>query len=116
MSGALGLQQQAGGVGANGPRTQIRDEELTAHDHVFNVNSNSSEIRTTTGDSSSEEKLSTKKRKSTYSRKGCLQCKKAHTKCDERKPKCSRCEKRSIDCTYRNQFVFQKNEFPNVGL
>lgn len=115
MSGALGLQQQAGGVGANGPRTQIRDEELTAHDHVFNVNSNSSEIRTTTGDSSSEEKLSTKKRKSTYSRKGCLQCKKAHTKCDERKPKCSRCEKRSIDCTYRNQFVFQKNEFPNVG-
>ncbi len=59
----------------------------------------------------SDDKNGLKKRKSTYSRKGCLQCKKAHTKCDERKPQCTRCAKRAINCTYKNHFVFQKNEF-----
>lgn len=55
------------------------------------------------------EKGGKKKRKSAYSRKGCLQCKKAHTKCDEQKPKCTRCVRRSIDCVYKNNFVFQKD-------
>ncbi|AET38520.1 Zn(II)2Cys6 transcription factor Ecym_3001 [Eremothecium cymbalariae DBVPG len=55
-----------------------------------------------------------KKRKSPYSRKGCLQCKKSHTKCDETKPQCLKCIKRNIDCTYKVSFVFQKVEAPSV--
>ncbi|AGO11288.1 AaceriACR028Cp [[Ashbya] aceris (nom. inval.)] len=51
-----------------------------------------------------------KKRKSPYSRKGCLQCKKSHTKCDETKPACLKCVKRNVECTYKVSFVFQKVE------
>lgn len=41
------------------------------------------------------------RRKSTqYSRKGCTQCKKAHVKCDERQPSCSRCQRKNIQCVY----------------
>ncbi|CCE65593.1 hypothetical protein TPHA_0M00150 [Tetrapisispora phaffii CBS 4417] len=40
-----------------------------------------------------------------YSRTGCLQCKKLHTKCDEKKPSCNRCLKRNSECTYRMNFI-----------
>ncbi|AMD20161.1 HCR011Wp [Eremothecium sinecaudum] len=56
----------------------------------------------------SQEVGTVKKRKSPYSRKGCLQCKKSHTKCDETKPKCLKCMKRNIKCTYKVSFVFQQ--------
>lgn len=48
-----------------------------------------------------------KKRKTSYSRKGCLQCKKSHLKCDEGQPKCGKCIKRNIQCTYQLSLVFQ---------
>lgn len=98
------MKQQRGGDAFSVPRPNSGSGQVRGGNHSYNVNGAG-------GSSSSEELAFTKKRKSTYSRKGCFQCKKAHTKCDERKPKCSRCEKRSIDCTYQNQFVFQKNEF-----
>ncbi|KAF2012064.1 hypothetical protein BU24DRAFT_495146 [Aaosphaeria arxii CBS 175.79] len=34
------------------------------------------------------------------SRGGCVACKKKHIKCDERRPQCLNCFKRSISCTY----------------
>ncbi|OOF93841.1 hypothetical protein ASPCADRAFT_150346 [Aspergillus carbonarius ITEM 5010] len=40
------------------------------------------------------------RRSHTKSRKGCLQCKKRHVKCDEGSPRCGLCKKRRLDCTY----------------
>ncbi|KAL4893284.1 gamma-glutamyltranspeptidase-domain-containing protein [Aspergillus ambiguus] len=40
------------------------------------------------------------RRSHTKSRKGCLQCKRRHVKCDEDLPKCGLCKKRKLDCTY----------------
>lgn len=49
-----------------------------------------------------------KKKKSTdYSRRGCLQCKKSHVKCDEKFPTCSRCLKRSTECKYFTNFLLE---------
>ncbi|OOQ82015.1 hypothetical protein PEBR_40627 [Penicillium brasilianum] len=36
----------------------------------------------------------------TKSRKGCVQCKERHVKCDEQRPTCSLCVKRELTCTY----------------
>ncbi|KAF7717235.1 Fungal Zn(2)-Cys(6) binuclear cluster domain-containing protein [Penicillium ucsense] len=36
----------------------------------------------------------------TKSRKGCVQCKERHIKCDEHRPTCSLCVKRELTCTY----------------
>lgn len=49
-----------------------------------------------------------KKKKSTdYSRRGCLQCKKSHVKCDEKFPTCSRCLKRGTECNYYTNFLLE---------
>ncbi|KAE8146225.1 gamma-glutamyltranspeptidase-domain-containing protein [Aspergillus avenaceus] len=40
------------------------------------------------------------RRSHTKSRKGCLQCKRRHVKCDEELPRCSLCQKRKLQCTY----------------
>ncbi|CCH58492.1 hypothetical protein TBLA_0A07010 [Henningerozyma blattae CBS 6284] len=40
-----------------------------------------------------------------YSKHGCLECKKAHIKCDERKPKCGRCCKLLIECRYEGSII-----------
>ncbi|KAF2159797.1 hypothetical protein M409DRAFT_29796 [Zasmidium cellare ATCC 36951] len=40
------------------------------------------------------------RRTHTKSRKGCLQCKKRHVKCNESRPQCGRCERLEIDCTW----------------
>ncbi|PSN60017.1 hypothetical protein BS50DRAFT_681854 [Corynespora cassiicola Philippines] len=40
------------------------------------------------------------RRQHTKSRGGCVECKRRHTKCDERRPVCSQCDKRSIRCQY----------------
>ncbi|KAF2171745.1 hypothetical protein M409DRAFT_17980 [Zasmidium cellare ATCC 36951] len=36
----------------------------------------------------------------TKSRKGCLQCKKRHVKCDETRPRCRACSRLELDCTW----------------
>ncbi|KAJ5632889.1 hypothetical protein N7490_009228 [Penicillium lividum] len=36
----------------------------------------------------------------TKSRRGCIQCKERHVKCDEKRPTCSLCIRRGLDCTY----------------
>ncbi|KAJ5342394.1 hypothetical protein N7541_011518 [Penicillium brevicompactum] len=40
------------------------------------------------------------RRSHTKSRKGCLECKRRHVKCDEGVPKCSLCRKRRLECSY----------------
>ncbi|KAJ5180571.1 hypothetical protein N7492_003781 [Penicillium capsulatum] len=40
------------------------------------------------------------RRSHTKSRKGCLECKRRHVKCDEGIPKCTLCAKRKLDCSY----------------
>ncbi|GMF99275.1 unnamed protein product [[Candida] boidinii] len=57
-----------------------------------------------------------KRKKSQYSRKGCLQCKKIHTKCDEVRPACNKCVKRGKQCIYKTDFVFQKLDNSNNTL
>lgn len=47
------------------------------------------------------------KRKADYSRRGCLECKKSHLKCDEGLPSCQRCQKRKTICTYQTKFVLE---------
>ncbi|CCH57830.1 hypothetical protein TBLA_0A00300 [Henningerozyma blattae CBS 6284] len=39
-----------------------------------------------------------------YSKRGCNQCKRAHTKCDEVRPICGRCNNRFINCDYSGRF------------
>ncbi|KAJ5772189.1 hypothetical protein N7520_002718 [Penicillium odoratum] len=36
----------------------------------------------------------------TKSRRGCIQCKERHVKCDEKRPTCSLCIRRGLDCIY----------------
>ncbi|CCH61359.1 hypothetical protein TBLA_0E03050 [Henningerozyma blattae CBS 6284] len=45
------------------------------------------------------------KKSSTYSRLGCEECKKAHVKCDENRPRCGRCQKTYKACIYSSNFV-----------
>ncbi|CAG8897550.1 unnamed protein product [Penicillium egyptiacum] len=40
------------------------------------------------------------RRSHTKSRKGCLECKRRHVKCDEGIPKCTLCKKRKLECRY----------------
>ncbi|CCH62672.1 hypothetical protein TBLA_0H03910 [Henningerozyma blattae CBS 6284] len=40
-----------------------------------------------------------------YSKHGCINCKTSHIKCDEEKPQCSNCAKKSKACTYENNFI-----------
>ncbi|KAJ5082221.1 hypothetical protein N7532_011264 [Penicillium argentinense] len=40
------------------------------------------------------------RRSHTKSRKGCLECKRRHVKCDEELPKCTLCKKRKLECSY----------------
>ncbi|CAG7943787.1 unnamed protein product [Penicillium salamii] len=40
------------------------------------------------------------RRSHTKSRKGCLECKRRHVKCDEGIPKCTLCRKRRLECSY----------------
>ncbi|KAJ5358842.1 uncharacterized protein N7496_011255 [Penicillium cataractarum] len=40
------------------------------------------------------------RRSHTKSRKGCLECKRRHVKCDEGTPKCTLCRKRRLECSY----------------
>ncbi|KAJ5717388.1 hypothetical protein N7488_003034 [Penicillium malachiteum] len=40
------------------------------------------------------------RRSHTKSRKGCLECKRRHVKCDEVLPKCSLCKRRKLECNY----------------
>ncbi|PSN58789.1 hypothetical protein BS50DRAFT_509796 [Corynespora cassiicola Philippines] len=40
------------------------------------------------------------RRQHTKSRGGCVECKRRHTKCDERRPVCLQCDKRSLRCEY----------------
>ena len=44
------------------------------------------------------------------SRLGCNGCKKQRYKCDELKPTCTRCEKRSIPCVYSFEMIFQNQQ------
>ena len=98
-------------------KTRDSDIGVSERDSEHVIDSSISTKDTDTADNALDlERFQTKKRKSAYSRKGCLQCKKAHTKCDEKKPRCSRCAKRCMDCTYKNNFVFQKNEIPRPAL
>lgn len=48
------------------------------------------------------------KRQSSYSRRGCTECKRAHLKCDEASPVCSRCRKYHKSCVYDMQFVLER--------
>jgi hypothetical protein len=61
--------------------------------------------------------MQTKRRKKTsdYSRRGCVQCKKSHVKCDEKSPACSRCLKKGIECNYVTNF-FLENKNLNKNL
>ncbi|PYI17478.1 hypothetical protein BO86DRAFT_191555 [Aspergillus japonicus CBS 114.51] len=40
------------------------------------------------------------RRTHTKSRRGCFQCKQRHVKCDETRPNCSACARRSLSCSY----------------
>lgn len=40
------------------------------------------------------------RRSHTKSRKGCLECKRRHVKCDEGIPRCTLCKKRKLGCSY----------------
>ncbi|CAI7666809.1 unnamed protein product [Penicillium manginii] len=40
------------------------------------------------------------RRTHTKSRKGCLECKRRHVKCDEDLPKCTLCKRRGLECSY----------------
>ncbi|KAJ5724417.1 hypothetical protein N7493_006145 [Penicillium malachiteum] len=40
------------------------------------------------------------RRSHTKSRKGCLECKRRHVKCDEVLPKCTLCKRRKLECNY----------------
>lgn len=42
---------------------------------------------------------------SRYSRTGCIECKNSHSKCNEKKPRCSRCAKKGSSCVYEPQFI-----------
>ncbi|KAF2726273.1 hypothetical protein K431DRAFT_5318 [Polychaeton citri CBS 116435] len=44
-----------------------------------------------------------KRRSHTKSRKGCINCKKQHVKCDEQGPPCSNCELRRLPCEYKGR-------------
>ena len=44
------------------------------------------------------------------SRFGCLRCKKASRKCDEKKPICSRCHRLDIDCNYDVRFIWKHGQ------
>lgn len=44
-----------------------------------------------------------------YSRKGCQECKRAHIKCDEKLPVCTRCKKRKTECNYPTNLFFQSS-------
>ena len=49
-----------------------------------------------------------------YSRRGCINCKHAHVKCDEKNPICGRCLKRKTQCEYAMDFqVTSANELNN---
>ncbi|KAF2712579.1 hypothetical protein K504DRAFT_373526 [Pleomassaria siparia CBS 279.74] len=45
-----------------------------------------------------------KRKPHSKSRRGCLQCKQRHTKCNEVHPRCANCIRLSIDCTWRVQY------------
>lgn len=51
-----------------------------------------------------------KKKSADYSRRGCLQCKKSHLKCDEKFPTCSRCLKRNTTCNYITNFLLESTD------
>lgn len=42
-----------------------------------------------------------------YSKVGCIQCKKAHQKCDEKLPKCNRCLRKCLNCKYFSNFIIE---------
>ena len=47
--------------------------------------------------------------KRTYSRSGCLECKRRKLKCDERKPNCFNCSKSQKNCSYKKFVKFSEN-------
>lgn len=56
------------------------------------------------------------KRKPTgYSRIGCVQCKKAHVKCDEQSPVCKRCTRLDLPCTYKVPFIVENSSQQNTA-
>ncbi|KAK6440783.1 transcription factor [Oleoguttula sp. CCFEE 5521] len=52
------------------------------------------------GSGSSAKRAFTTRREHTKSRAGCLGCKKRRIKCDESKPRCSRCDRMELTCVY----------------
>ncbi|KAI0384853.1 hypothetical protein F5Y04DRAFT_277588 [Hypomontagnella monticulosa] len=46
------------------------------------------------------------------SRKGCLECKRRHIKCDERRPNCGNCDVAARDCYYAYPSVVPKAQLP----
>lgn len=46
------------------------------------------------------------KMRRSYSRNGCLQCKKRRQKCDEAKPRCLECSANGTDCSYKKLLKF----------
>ncbi|CUM66585.1 uncharacterized protein PRCAT00004254001 [Priceomyces carsonii] len=55
------------------------------------------------------EKKNTGRRRTTYSRKGCVVCKTRKLKCDETKPQCSNCVKARRICNYLEGAKFSKS-------
>ncbi|CCH57829.1 hypothetical protein TBLA_0A00280 [Henningerozyma blattae CBS 6284] len=51
----------------------------------------------------------------TYSKHGCLQCKKAHAKCDETKPVCDRCKRTFKKCDYQTAFIIKTFQNSNLN-
>ncbi|KAF2187907.1 hypothetical protein K469DRAFT_661295 [Zopfia rhizophila CBS 207.26] len=52
-----------------------------------------------------------KRKTHTKSRKGCLQCKQRHTKCNETHPRCANCTRLEIDCTWPRQTLLNGSSF-----
>lgn len=50
------------------------------------------------------------------SRLGCTSCKKIKQKCNELKPKCTRCIKKGIPCEYTLEMIFQKPKTGKEGI
>lgn len=55
-----------------------------------------------------------KSKNSSRSRFGCSQCRSQRAKCDEIKPKCSRCTSKNIGCTYQMTLQYRE-DFENKG-
>lgn len=87
--------------------TNLQTSDINNNDTNTNTNNNNNNNMVTTN---------VKRKKSQYSRKGCLQCKKIHTKCDEARPACNKCVKRGKQCTYKTDFVFQQLDDSNNTL